>query len=63
MLSEPSLDEPRDCLEGTLNSCRPGIALVILAHTVDDDAPDVDPERFRVSQSPFKLGVSRQPSR
>jgi hypothetical protein len=46
MLSEPSLDEPRDCLEGTLNSCRPGIALVILAHTVDDDAADVDPERF-----------------
>ena len=53
-VSEAFLDEPCDTLESALNLRRRGVAIgtrglavVVFAHTVDDDAPDVDAERFR----------------
>ena len=55
MLSEPLLNEPCDRFHSPFNRRRFGVAmvshglrLVILADTVDDDAPDVDAEHFRL---------------
>ena len=52
-LSEPLLGEPCNSLASALNLRRRGVAMgshglgpVIFADTVDDDAPDIDPERF-----------------
>jgi len=65
MLSEPLLDEPRDGLEGAVHGSRLDIALVILAHAVDDDASDVDPEHLRFvcgHLSNLHLTPMRQPN-
>src|SRR5438067_13193475 len=55
VLSEPLLNEPCDRFHSPFNRRRFGVAmvshglrLVILADTVDDDAPDVDAEHFRL---------------
>lgn len=50
LLSEPLLDELRDRLQRPVDRRRLGIAVVILAHTVDDDPSDIDAEYFRLAR-------------